>query len=200
MNLNFRPNIVQRRHYLPALRSAAAVSLLGVSCSTDPTATTESAIAQEHANGVAQVASRLYTDPDLTLTSYAVPDVGGCTGEMIGPNIMMTASHCGNNDRPATFWVYRNQDPAHLITEVFNCHILLNTSWKTDVTLHYCDPNAAGESPGDKYGYLDFDHSQPYVGQPVYSYWYNPINSRVTRYGSSANSVGSTSSDRPSTT
>ncbi|MGZ3427674.1 MAG: hypothetical protein ACXVCV_13545 [Polyangia bacterium] len=147
------------------------------------TGDTQQAIATEHAGGVAQMAPRLYTSPDVTLSGYAVPDVGGCTGEMIGPNFMMTAAHCGDGDHWATFYTYRNQDPKQPQTEAFYCHMLLNTFWRTDMTLSFCDPNGAGENPGDKYGYLDFDHSQPTVGQAVYSYWYNPVDSLGVGWG-----------------
>ena len=144
---------------------------------------TQQAIATEHPGGVAQMAPRLYTSPDVTLTGYAVPDVGGCTGEMIGPNFMMTAAHCGDGDHWATFYTYRNQDPKQQQTEAFYCHMLLNTFWRTDMTLSFCDANGAGENPGDKYGYLDFDHSQPTVGEAVYSYWYNPVDSLGVGWG-----------------
>jgi hypothetical protein len=134
------------------------------------------AIAEEHEGGVAQLAPRVYTTlPDETLTGYAMPHVGNCSAEMIGPNLLMTAAHCNDLDHDATFTTYQDQDPEHVSREVFHCHILLNTFWQTDVSLHYCDPNSRGEAPGDKYGYLDFDHSQPHVGQAVYSYWHNPV-------------------------
>lgn len=149
--------------------------LLGTGCATQPTETMENAISQEHADGIAAVASRLYTDADVTLTGYAVAELGGCTAQMIGPNIMMTATHCDDVDRFATFFTYRNQDPFQLVAERFFCRVLLNTYAGSDILLYACDPNAFGESPGDKYGYLDFDTAQPYVGQKVYSYWYNPI-------------------------
>jgi hypothetical protein len=156
--------------------------VLGLGCSSAPSdiesiARVDQPIASEHGGGIAQAAPRLYRSPDVTLTGYAIPSIGGCTAEMIGPNVMMTAAHCGDGDPTATFFVYRNEDPTNLVTESFSCHILINTFWGTDFTLHFCDPNAAGESPGDKYGYLDFDHSQPAIGQSVYSYWYNPIGS-----------------------
>jgi hypothetical protein len=163
---------------------AAALALGSSGCAGGdaPTDSTSAAISSEHTNGVAELSARLYkvSLADQTLVSYAVPYTPSglaCTGEMIGPNFMMTASHCDDTDRRAIFYTYRNQDQTKLVTESFNCHVLLNTFWRTDITLHFCDPNAAGENPGDKYGYLDFDVSTPAVGQTVYSYWYNPINS-----------------------
>lgn len=154
--------------------------VFGAGCSSAPSQTEsiaalEQHIASEHGAGVAQAAPRLYRSPDVTLTGYAIPATAGCTAEMIGPNVMMTAAHCGDGDPIATFFAYRDEDPMSLVTESFSCHILINTFWATDITLHFCDPNGAGENPGDKYGYLDFDHSQPVIGQSIYSYWYNPI-------------------------
>jgi hypothetical protein len=168
--------------------SCAALALVAAGCvapdgTNEPVGDAQQAIAAEHGGGIAQMAPRLYTSPDVTLTGYAVPDVGGCTGEMIGPNFMMTAAHCGDADHTATFYTYRNQDPTKPQTEGFYCHMLLNTFWRTDMTLSFCDPNGAGENPGDKYGYLDFDHSQPTVGEAVYSYWYNPVVSLGVGWG-----------------
>src|SRR5690242_8495699 len=65
-----------------------------------------SPIAAEHPNGVAQMAPRSYDDGELTRLGYAAPDVGGCTGTMIGPNIVYTAAHCGGTDRQVTFYTY----------------------------------------------------------------------------------------------
>jgi hypothetical protein len=132
-------------------------------------------IATEHGGGVAQVATRFYGDPDRTLVGYAVPDVGGCTATMIGPNMLMTASHCGDTDRYATFHLYRNLNYSQPTTESFYCRILLNTFHHSDIALLFCDPNSSGENPGDKYGYLDFDVSAPTLNEQLYSFWYNPI-------------------------
>ena len=175
------------RRVLIGIGQVLASAMVAAGCGAPPdrgdVGSARQEIATEHPGGVAQSAPRLYTSPDVTLTSYAVPDVGGCTGEMIGPNFMMTAAHCGDGDHTATFYTYRNQDPLQPSTESFYCHMLLNTFWRTDMTLSFCDANASGENPGDKYGYLDFDHSQPTVGQPVYSYWYNPIVSLGVGWG-----------------
>jgi len=168
-----------RNHRFGCRGRGALVAALLAGCSPggdrSNTAQGQQAIASEQPNDVAQLAPRLYTSADVTRAGYAVPDVGGCTGEMIGPNMLMTAAHCGDNDKTATFYTYRNQSPSEQSTESFYCHILLDTFPHTDIALAFCDPNAAGENPGDKYGYLDFDHSQPAVGENLFSYWYNPI-------------------------
>src|SRR3954470_22052486 len=76
--------------------AAAAVWLAG--CHTDAghgrAGAVQQAIAGEHEGGVAQLAPRFYTSADVTRAGYAVAEVGGCTGSMIGPNIMLTAAHC----------------------------------------------------------------------------------------------------------
>ena len=166
------------RSSLPLL---ATLGLLASACgeaglADETTGTIDQEIATERP-GVVQVAARMYSDPELARVSYAMPDIGGCSATMIGPNTLMTASHCGDVDRDVVFKVYRELDPFQVQTEWFHCRILVNTFYHTDLTLFFCDPNAAGENAGDKYGYLDFDVHAPTVGQAVYSYWHNPVDS-----------------------
>jgi hypothetical protein len=81
-------------------------------------------------------------------------------------------------------------------TENFNCTGLLHTFPETDLRLLFCEPNAAGESPGDKYGYLDFDlaygpnntidaaasRTRQQVGDPIYSSWHNHVDNLGTNH------------------
>lgn len=135
--------------------------------------TSTSAITGEHPGVV--VAARIYVDADLAEASYAMPSTPGCSATMIGPNTMMTAAHCGGVDTSVTFRTFRELDPTRSDTEAFGCRILINTFPLSDLTLFFCDPNAAGENPGDKYGYLDFDTNTVGVGQAVASFWHNPV-------------------------
>jgi hypothetical protein len=117
-----------------------------------------------------------YDDPDVALASYAAPDVNGCGGAMIGPNLLMTAAHCGRRYW-ATFIQYRDEND--IDSEVFACRYLMKTFPETDLALHYCAPNADGMSPGDKYGYLDFDVLHTETGQFDYGsslYWMRMTN------------------------
>jgi hypothetical protein len=145
----------------------------------------EAPISQE-LMGRAELATRRYNDPAIAMASWTVPTIWGCTGTMIGPNILMTAAHCGHWDRTVTFRTYRNshayvQSP-HVMSgnqasdsEDFICRFMINSFHRSDLALYFCDPNAAGQSPGDKYGYLDFDVTQPQIGQQVYSIVAHPI-------------------------
>src|SRR5262249_12906224 len=103
-------------------------------------------------------------------------------------NVLMTAAHCGYNDyagnlpdKVATFKVARGGGWSD--SESFLCHKVF-TTWgggsvggPYDLMALYCDPNARGENPGDKYGYLDFDPSTPTVGESIYSLWANSLDS-----------------------
>lgn len=111
-----------------------------------------------------------------------------CGGVMIGPNVYMTASHCGFAPwGHIRFKVYRNggsDTPVPIAdTEVFACESLFQTplSPSFDTQLLYCHPNAAGVNPGDKYGYVS--HEANYetmrsgfatIGDPVYATWQQP--------------------------
>ena len=136
-------------------------------------------IATEHGTQ-AEVVTRIYGDPVLSAMSFSEPtwvSSGGCSATMIGPNVLFTAAHCGDQDGTATFYTYQNANYNQLFQEQFTCHVLVNTFHHSDVVLAFCDPNALGENPGDKYGYLDLDASAPTVNQSVRSFWYNPIGS-----------------------
>jgi hypothetical protein len=58
----------------------------------------EPRIATENPNGSpAEIIARRYlVDPDVTAVSYAATGiVGGCSATLIGPNLVLTAAHCG---------------------------------------------------------------------------------------------------------
>jgi len=147
------------------------------------------AIATEQPGGVAERVYFHYENPEVALRSYAAADVNGCSGTFIGPNVMMTAGHCGQGNRNATFRLYTAA--ATQITEPFSCQYLTHSFADTDLNLYWCSANAQGENPGDKYGYLDFDIVVDPVtgfdytasrnllinGTALYSIWMNPINS-----------------------
>lgn len=145
-------------------------------------------IATEHPNGVAERVYFHYDKPDVAMRSYSSADVDGCTGTMIGPNVVLMAGHCKMRNRSATFRLYTG--PMTQTTEAFPCTYLIHTFGDMDFNAYWCDENAAGESPGDKYGYADADIVvDPVTGEldyaasealltiakPVYSVWMNSI-------------------------
>ena len=151
--------------------------------------------------GEAYPVSILYRQPSaaFVLRSYAAPDVGGCSGTMIGPRTLMTAAHCSGADKSIKFRLYASYgglaasySGVRLPEEVFTCKYLTHAYPDMDLILFDCAPNEKGESPGDKYGYLDFDvkygpngkvdfaqqarqHLAP--GDKLYSIWANPVDS-----------------------
>jgi hypothetical protein len=154
-------------------RGAALLPIFGVGLAAgcgpaqgaDPVADDEVVTAQEPLTreipGEVELLSRFrFTNPELTLRGYAssVTTWSMCSGAMIGPSILMTAGHCGRTDVnvPLAFTVYPYTDPYKSATETFACRSLVSLFADSDLHLMYCDANAAGEKPGDKYGYLDF--------------------------------------------
>ena len=118
-----------------------------------------------------------YTDPDVSVNQWAEASFNGtsCNGVMIGPNVYLTAAHCGApTNVQIRFRTYRNGSTTVSDTETFTCNAMLQTFNDTDGAVFFCGPNAAGENPGDKYGYVDFDLSTPTVGQQLYSISANP--------------------------
>lgn len=120
------------------------------------------------------------SNPSLARASYAIPQLwapltsNGCSAAMIGPNILMSAAHCGGNSNPGWRAAFRTtQSSGTINNEIFNCTWILQNLGDSDVSLFFCGPNAAGESPGDKYGYLDFDTSTVQLNQSVVTLWRN---------------------------
>lgn len=153
---------------LPSLVIAGSTLL----CSSGAAAGT---IAKEVPGQVEIIAPLYLNDPDVTFWSYAAANVSGCSGNMIGPNTLMSAAHCGIANANVTFKVYRGRDRSRFDTEVVSCWNTIQTLPSgSDVALFYC-PNINGLPPGLKYGYMDFDASPPTDGQPLYSIWRNNV-------------------------
>jgi hypothetical protein len=137
--------------------------------------------------GTAEVVARHYLrDPDLTFWSFAAQAiVGGCPMTFIGPNITVSAAHCGAKSELVGFEVYRTTTPPFDAEgEQVRCEALYQTfdvrpsvGPFTDLVLHYCPPLAGGLNPGDKYGYIDLDTDPVVVGAPIYSVWSHDVNS-----------------------
>ncbi|MBX3193113.1 MAG: trypsin-like peptidase domain-containing protein [Labilithrix sp.] len=136
--------------------------------------------------GKVEYAFRYYADANIARVAFASPKwAGGCSSTMIGPNIVLTAAHCGpaeaapSQTSGLTFMTYRANETERN-TETFQCRRLIHGWPRHDLAVLYCDPNAAGVSPGDKYGYLDFETRAPAVGDSVYSIWWNAVDNGAT--------------------
>lgn len=147
----------------------------------EATGEAQDALTGEMTNGSASIvyaAGQTYLKPDMMVNQWAEASFNGnsCNGVMIGPNTYFTAAHCGAPaNAPILFRTYRNGGTAVSDTETFFCNEMIQTFNDTDGAVFYCAPNAAGQNPGDKYGYVDFDVSDPAVGQSVYSVSANSI-------------------------
>ncbi len=147
----------------------------------EATGEAQDALTGEMTNGSASIvyaAGQTYLKPDMMVNQWAEASFNGnsCNGVMIGPNTYFTAAHCGAPaNAPIVFRTYRNGGTAVSDTETFFCNEMIQTFNDTDGAVFYCAPNAAGQNPGDKYGYVDFDVSDPAVGQSVYSVSANSI-------------------------
>ena len=120
------------------------------------------------------VKSRYVSDPGIARNSFAAGFSGGCSGALIGPNIYVTAAHCNLEGQIwVTFQVYTHGRSFE--QEQFVCHRLFSTANDTDMALFFCDPNEAGESPGDKYGYADVSATAPKKNTSVYAIWWNVV-------------------------
>lgn len=147
------------------------------------------AAVQSEQPGVVELAARYYGNPAIARTSFAAAKLDvGCSGMMIGPTTLMTASHCGAGDYTAvTFTGYRGAASNFRSTETYTCRYLYQTFDDTDLTLLDCpapvpdpwDPVPPGapppQAPGDIFGYVDFSPASPAMNQAVYSHWWNPL-------------------------
>ncbi len=140
-------------------------------------------IASEQLSGVADAVWRHYNDPEIAMSSYAAPALFApgagqvsCSAAMVGPNVMLTAGHCGGGPYTASFMLYPHANSTDKNFENFDCTILGMTWYSSDLSMYYCAPNTEGVNPGDKYGYFDFDTSPIVAGSTrVYSIWANPL-------------------------
>jgi hypothetical protein len=141
-----------------------------------------------------------FEDPNKTFLSYAVVRVGAsltCTGAFIGPNLLMTASHCGGPTAVPVSMTYlassRARPGSHMLSQwnIGTCDGLLGAIQQdlapvwyrgaADVQLFYCPAvNVRGDliAPGLLLGDLDFDLRDVQVGEPVFRLWWNPVADR----------------------
>src|SRR5262249_37081509 len=114
-----------------------SATLLGGACGApEAVGTDSSAIRSEVLGGVAEVVARRYADPEVARVSYAAPLIsagGACSATMIGPNVLMTAAHCGpRTTETAVFRTYRNGGTTTSDAESFTCSFLYQTFDDTD--------------------------------------------------------------------
>jgi len=196
--MKLRRNIGLVMPLLFALRGLAACGAADTIDDTlEETAAAEQPINNEHSGGVAEVLTKWMNDPEIARVSYAVAG-SGCTGTMIGPNVMMTAAHCNTTMTSWSFQVYPQKNIAAPVSKYVSCQYLLHTFPDSDLMLLYCpsDPTT-GLAPGDVFGYLDFESQDPLINEQVYSVWRNPIDELslpgTTRIYSKGNVLGTAS-------
>lgn len=108
---------------------------------------------------------------------------GSCSGVMISPDVLQTADHCGSDSNAqglAHFITYNESGSNSSVPgniETFTCDKMVGSYNDSDLQYLRCQPNAAGELPGIKYGYLDYDPTVVAIEDEVLSYWWNPVTS-----------------------
>lgn len=160
-----------------------------------------------------------YTGDDKIIrlfNSFAVGEIGGCSGTMISPHIFMTAAHCGGPDhstRTVTFFRI-NEDtvpsPSNQTTGgFFRARPLPWQSFMDpsglqigDIMLWWLEDWIDGVPPGIKYGYLELSPESVSVGDQAYSFWINSVisyslGSTILHSFGSATSLGSDSFTGP---
>ncbi|MEM7153741.1 MAG: trypsin-like peptidase domain-containing protein [Myxococcota bacterium] len=151
----------------------------------DPeTIATETATAS---GGVRRVTD-YYLNPLYAETSWATPATEsvsaptglGCSATMIGPNILVTAAHCGADAPSMTMMdvtgrVYRERDVTEQRTEQYTCNLLFHTFPETDLAVYHCPTTSSGVSLGDRFGWVDVDVSEP----TLYGYIFSVFNNKI---------------------
>lgn len=106
---------------------------------------------------------------------------GGCNAFLVGPDMMITASHCGwgpglgGYTLEMTTETFDPEDPLfdYHTRDYYTCHWLLESWWDSDIAFWRCDPGSDGLPPGDRFGYVDLDTvpmgTAPPVDYPLYT-------------------------------
>lgn len=138
-----------------------------------------------------------FEEPNKTALSYAAVAVSAnliCSGAFIGPNLLLTASHCGGPQATPTSITYLGTAVARPGAQTLSswsagtCSVLVGSIQQdvppvwyrgaADVQLFYCpDVTVCGQQvpPGLLLGTLDFDLREVKVNEPVYRLWANGI-------------------------
>ncbi len=126
--------------------------------------------------------------PDEVFWSNASVNFRGgnllCTGTFIGPNLLLSAGHCGHcgfgTNLPACGFaarIYREgSDWANDITISGPCETLVQNNQLGDTHLAFCDDvpwGGASVPPGELLGMADFDLSPRSKTDPVWTTWQN---------------------------
>jgi hypothetical protein len=210
-----------------ALASAACSAEGGLASGSadESVASAEQALTQERDGTVVFNWEHRTADFNRTFRAYAasvrINHNSGtvCSGSLIGPNMLMSASHCGPMGQDVTLEILSNRGASkytNFVRENFTCTPIMRTFQDTDLMLYFC-PSINGVAPGDKYGYLDFEIARfssgrldvpnslnrATVGTPVRTFWWNNLVqptslSRVVFVSNGAITSRAESSDWPS--
>ena len=144
-------------------------------------------IQSQRADQVETFASRYLEDANQTYASFAIGTTG-CSGALLGPNIYMTAAHCGQNESITVYFrTYREQDPHQPDQRSVRCSGLYQNLPihpdgdidLTDIALFWCEDieleDGTSIAPGDLFGYLDVDLRDHTSISSWYSPWWNDV-------------------------
>ena len=127
-------------------------------------------------------------NPDHLFWSYATVRINApltCSATFIGPNVLLTAGHCGHfgflNSAARSFNVMLYSEAsnhADIMGVSSQCETLVQGIGLGDTHLVYCsDVSWFGDPlpPGEIVGMADFDLSKPIIeGEKVWTSWWNP--------------------------
>jgi hypothetical protein len=109
-----------------------------------------------------------------------------CSGSMVAPHIFMTAAHCGREAGFVTFHRIdedaapgngsQSQSPEYYAQPFTWQAFTSGNVQNSDIKFWWVENGSDGVPPGIKYGYLELSAAPPSIGEPVYSFWFNPIN------------------------
>ena len=175
------------------MNKTTSLSFLGSSCVIASLAITGlpvndfQNIQSQRAGQVEVFAARYLVDSGQTYASYAIGTTG-CSGALLGPNLYMTAAHCGQNQSvTVSFRTYREQDarqPDELSVQCTGLYQNLSQHPDkdidmTDIALFWCDDveleDGTSIAPGDLFGYLDVDLRDHKSVSSWYSPWWNDV-------------------------
>ena len=104
----------------------------------------------------------------LEITRSGETDQILCSGFLVGRDLIMTAEHCVPAEAAHAFWASFGVTAPGVAPDRYRCFTPVAIDVQLDVAIYRCEPNEAGELPGDRWPILPLSRTAPVVGEDLF--------------------------------